>query len=511
MPSAISHLVAVKNAFNARLLLSCSLIAFSQMNFGFDSTAFQATQAMDAFAETFGVYNTTTKKWYLESTYLSLLNALPFIGFGAGLFAGSTVSARFGRRMVMFTMSVYALISVPITVLSTSKEQMLAARIINFAYLGMELSVVPIFQAEIVPPKVRGLVVATYQLCVYIGGVIMSIVCQSTAKMQGDLQWRIPLALFAFVPLVVTVLIWFIPESPRWLLMHGRHEDSLRSLRILRRGKFTDEEIETEFNSLQIILAEEHEQGNFMEIFQGPNLKRTWITVGINFFLQITGQVFTSRYGTIYIKSLGTVDPFIMTIVNQAVNLIGILFSMAFVDSVGRRPLLIFSGGLQAASLFAMGGLGTPKIITNAMKTGVVALITVFNFGFTSGLAPLSHTISAEIPTSRLRDMTYRTASAVNVLVQLVVTLVIPYLLDAPYAALGSKVGFIFGSFAICSMIFTYFCIPECKGKTLEEIDRLFIEKVPIRKFKHTKLPVEFVSKTTEEVKSEEVVQVECA
>lgn len=65
-----------------------------------------------------------------------------------------------------------------------------------------------------------------------------------------------------------------------------------------------------------------------------------------------------------------------------------------------------------------MGGLGTPKIITNAMKTGVVALITVFNFGFTSGLAPLSHTISAEIPTSRLRDMTYRTASAVNVLVQ---------------------------------------------------------------------------------------------
>lgn len=119
--------------------------------------------------------------------------------------------------------------------------------------------------------------------------------------------------------------------------MHGRHEDSLRSLRILRKGKFTDEEIETEFNSLQIILAEEHEQGNFIEIFQGPNLKRTWITVRINFFLQITGQVFTSRYGTIYIKSLGTVDPFIMTIVNQAVNLIGILFSMAFVDSIGRR------------------------------------------------------------------------------------------------------------------------------------------------------------------------------
>jgi hypothetical protein len=80
--------------------------------------------------------------------------------------------------------------------------------------------------------------------------------------------------------------------------------------------------------------------------------------------------------------------------------------------------------------------------------------------------------------------------------------------LDAPYAALGSKVGFIFGSFAICSIVFTYFCIPECKGKTLEEIDRLFLEKVPIRKFKQTKIPVEIMPKTTVEKKSKEVADV---
>lgn len=61
-----------------------------------------------------------------------------------------------------------------------------------------------------------------------------------------------------------------------------------------------------------------------------------------------------------------------------------------------------------------------------------------------------------------------------------------PYLLEAPYANLGSKVGFIFGSTAICASIFAYFCVPECRGKTLEEVDQLFLDGVPVRQFGKT-------------------------
>lgn len=72
-----------------------------------------------------------------------------------------------------------------------------------------------------------------------------------------------------------------------------------------------------------------------------------------------------------------------------------------------------------------------------------------------------------------------------NILIQFAVSFSIPYLLDAPYADLGSKVGFIFGSFACCCCVFTWFFVPECSGKTLEQIDELFLENVPIRQFKH--------------------------
>lgn len=74
-----------------------------------------------------------------------------------------------------------------------------------------------------------------------------------------------------------------------------------------------------------------------MDLFRGTNLKRTGISVGMNVFLQITGQILTARYGTVYIRQLGTVDPFVMTIVNQAVNMLGIIFSMTLVDYLGRR------------------------------------------------------------------------------------------------------------------------------------------------------------------------------
>lgn len=67
----------------------------------------------------------------------------------------------------------------------------------------------------------------------------------------------------------------------------------------------------------------------------------------------------------------------------------------------------------------------------------------------------------------------------------------IPYLLDEPYANLKAKVGFVFGSTAICAIIFGYLCIPECKGRSLEEVDKLFLERVPIRDFKRHQVIVE--------------------
>lgn len=119
-----------------------------------------------------------------------------------------------------------------------------------------------------------------------------------------------------------------------------------------------------------------------------------------------------------YIKSLNSINPFTMVTINQLCNLLAVVVSMALIDRWGRRPLLFAGGSIQIIGLFTMGGLGTPANVTPAMQKGIISCITVFGVGFSVGWAPVSHVLSAEIPSSRLRDMTYRTASAVNIFIQ---------------------------------------------------------------------------------------------
>lgn len=145
----------------------------------------------------------------------------------------------------------------------------------------------------------------------------------------------------------------------------------------------------------------------------------------------------------------------------------------------------MFTGAIiQTGALFVMGALGTPSAPSFSMRQGIVAMTTIFGFGFGLGWAPLSHVVAAEIPTQRLRDKTYALGACFNIVIQFAISFSIPYLINADYAGLGSKVGFIFGATALGAVVFTWFCIPECSGKSLEEIDELFLEGTPIRKFK---------------------------
>ncbi|KAF6834617.1 sugar transporter [Colletotrichum musicola] len=474
---------SVTQHFNKRLFASVFLIAVSQFNYGFDNQAFTSTQAMDAFERQFGDYNPVKKTWEIPTYFLSLLNSLNYIGFAAGLIIGSLTSARFGRRMTMFVMSVYALVSATIVVTATKKEQILMGRILNYVYVGFELSVVPVYQSEIVPAPVRGMVVGTYQLAIGLGGLVINSICRGTSQFQDSRAYRIPFGLFYVIPTIVICLIWFIPESPRWLLLRDRVEEAREAHYALRAGTMTPESIDLEFARIQKSLHDEPEQGRTKELFQGVNLKRTAIAIGMSFFQQATGQAFASQYGAVWVKSLGTLNPFDVTLGSSALTSGLIITCLFLTDRVGRRKILLLGSFVQASALFTMAGLGVPTPVPHSHKSGMVGMLLLFGAGFGLGWGPLTYVVVTEIPALRLRDRSQRASSLVNIFMNFLVNFTLPYLLNAPYAALQSKVGFIFGSIAVCSALFVFFCVPECKGRSLEEIDRMFHDGVPVRHF----------------------------
>ncbi|GKT63019.1 sugar transporter [Colletotrichum tofieldiae] len=461
--------------FNGPLAAAFTVIAISTFNYGFDNAGYSTTQAMDAFQRQFGEQNPTTGKWKLPTGWLALFNSLNYIGFAAGVIIGSLVSARWGRRWCMFVMSAWAVIPATIAITSSTREQIMAARILNYIYVGMELAVVPVYQSEIVPSEIRGFAVGSYQFSLMFGTLIVNSVCRGTSTLDGNASWKIPMGLFYVIPVTVMGLIFFIPEE--------RVEEAQASLKKLRANTISDTEIDEQFASLQYALKEEVEQGNYMELFKGINLRRTAIVVTMNFLQQATGQAFASTYGAIFIKDIGTVNPFTMTIINAIVNLCMVFLGLYLNDRVGRRPLLIIGAIWQFVAIVTMGSLGTVADPSFAVKTSIVAMLTVFAAGYVFAWAPLNYVVTTEIPALRLRDASQRTASMVNVLANFLVNFSIPYLLYTPGAGLGSKVGFIFAGILVFALVFTWFCIPECKGKSLEQIDRMFNEGVPLRQF----------------------------
>lgn len=170
---------------------------------------------MTPFTKQFGSYNAKKAKYQLDTYYLSLLNSLVYIGFAAGAWIGSLISAAYGRRMTIFCMSLWALVTATILVTSHNKWQLLVGRVLNYIYIGMELSSVPVYQSEVVPAPIRGLAVGSYQLSLGIGGLLINAICRGTSEIGDNRAWRIPYGLYYVIPTVVASLIWFIPEVSR--------------------------------------------------------------------------------------------------------------------------------------------------------------------------------------------------------------------------------------------------------------------------------------------------------
>ncbi|KIW18021.1 hypothetical protein PV08_02308 [Exophiala spinifera] len=456
----------------------------SSFNYGFDVQAMAAAQAMNSFDAQFGIYAKKTHKWKLQPYFLSLLNSCHAPAQIAGVYVGSVISNRYGRRMCVFVMSIYALFSSAIIFSSHTKAQILAGRTIHYCYLGMELAVVPTTLAELSPPRFRSSMVGLYWLSIKLGGLIISVIANRTSQVNTNWAWRIPFSLFFIVPTIVASLIWFLPESPRWLVLRDRHDEAAKSLRRLRKPETSDAQLMAELDELETAVAQQPHKGKFMEVFRGTHLRRTMIACMVNFFQQASGQSFSSQYGTLFVKGLGGVDPFTINMVNNAMNVIGIVICLLLSDRFGRRPMIHISGVLQVGALLTMGALGVHAHPRLSERRGIVAMLLVFSFGYSVGWAPLTYLIAAEVPSPQLREHTLRLAYTIKLVTEWTVSFTYPYLEDDQYAGLGSKLGFIYGSFAALAVICGYFFVPETRDLALEEIDWQFSNDVPTRKIR---------------------------
>lgn len=222
----------------------------------------------------------------------------------------------------------------------------------------------------------------------------------------------------------------------------------------------------------------------YLECFRKSNLRRTIVSIAPLCIQSLSGIVFAGSYATYYIQLAGysTSASFKLQIVQQVISLVGNVMSWYLVDRAGRRNLTFWGLAILTVVLWLMGGLATSG--TAGGIKGTVAMIMLYCWWYNVCIGATAYTILCEVSTSRLRVKTIAIGIASQYGLNMMWSFVLPYMFNPNEANLGAKVAFIFGGLAILSLVFLWFCLPETAGRTYEELDEMFVKKVPARKFK---------------------------
>lgn len=332
--------------------------------------------------------------------------------------------------------------------------------------------------------------------------------------MMSRLAYQIPLYVCFGVPAFLILTLPFMPESPRWLVDHGRHEEALKSLRFYRKGTFDEVAIQQELEEIKLAAEKAVRQGKawniILELFKGSNLRRTIISVGVTSANAGVGVMFILSFGTYFLKIVRpshtpfnsfmrfsfptdnilniqaqVSDPFQWTIITKVVGLVGLMCSWPVITRLGRRRLILTSCVICAVGMLVIAALYTGNHLSaDKAGIGLIVAMSVYLFGFNFGLESYAFLTSGEMPAQDLRAYTQGVAIAVSFIFAWICTFTAPYFINPTELNWGPKYGWIWFGSSVITTAFIYFMLPDVNGRSLEEIDEMFRNKVSTRGFK---------------------------
>jgi predicted anti-sigma-YlaC factor YlaD len=329
----------------------------------------------------------------------------------------------------------------------------------------------------------RGRSVTSINIMNVTAGVIGTVVVAETKKRGSRESYMIPLAVQCALPVLLFICTLPLPESPQWLVAKGRLAQARCNLGKLRGS--SEERID---NELRIIkLSEQNERElkvnvKFWDIFSKKYLQRT-LTAGSFFSLnQISGVILSTTYVTVFLTDIGmgdsfALDAFALTVIASCCTLAGTIAAPFVIDRAGRRPTALVGMGVLLVIDALAGGLAFSKDRRSGIA--IVALSLTFNFFWASSFSSLSSLMPSEMATPKLRHHTMAYTIACAQATAVISTLVVPRLTAPDAVNLGAKANLIFAGCMCCIVIFTYYFMPETKGRTFTEIDEMYDAKIP--------------------------------
>jgi len=344
------------------------------------------------------------------------------------------------------------------------------------------------YQSECAPKWIRGAVVSCYQWAITIGLLLASIVNNATQNRTNSSAWRIPVGIQFLWAAVLAGGMACLPESPRFLIKKGREEAAARALARLLSSSVDDPEVELELSEIRANLRAEQELGesSYADCFRTTHNRirfRVLTGIFIQAWQQLTGINFIFYYGTTFFQKSGINNPFLVSVATNVVNVGMTVPGIWLVDRAGRRSLLLIGAAGMVVCEYIVAIVGVTVSDTNlAGQHVLIAFVCIYIAFFAATWGPIAWVITGEIFPLAVRAKAMSMATASNWLWNFAIGYATPYLVNTGpgNAGLQVKVFFIWGSTCLGCLVFTYFCIPETKGLSLEAIDVLYQNTTPI-------------------------------
>jgi sugar porter (SP) family MFS transporter len=390
---------------------------------------------------------------------------------GAAVLAitGGSLSDRFGRRKMLLITSVVFIAGALVCAAAGSIQILILGRVIVGMGIGLASSVVPLYISEISPAKARGWQVSLFQLAITVG-ILAAYLADYAFTPSAAWRWMLGLAVVPGALLGAGML--YLPETPRFLARHG-HFDLARTVLIKIRST---QNVEKEFQEIKAASQESALRGHISDLLLPAVRPALMIGIGLAVFQQVTG-INTIIYYAPYIIRTAGINSIQGSILATAgigtVNVVMTLVSMWLIDRVGRRPLLLTGITGMIISLGALGYIFHLSEGGNFAGLSVVILM-FYVASFAISLGPIFWLLIAEIYPLKIRGLAAGIAAGTNWLANFAVSLTFLSLLKG----LGPSLTFwLYGVLAIGSWLFSYYLVPETKGRSLEEIEALWHKK----------------------------------
>lgn len=407
--------------------------------------------------------------WNLSATQHGFTMSIALIGTILGALIGGYPSDKLGRKKTLYIVAGLYLVSSILTALAVSWPVFMIFRFLGGVGVGISSIVGPIYISELASANKRGKMVGMFQF-----NIVLGIVCAYISNYfmvgLGDIAWRWMLGVMAFPSLLFIVLIYFLPESPRWLYMKFGYSEEIS--KILK--EVSAETYEQDLENIRI--ANSGTTDKSVALFQKKYATPIILAVLFAAFNQLAGINAIIYYAprVFELAGLGAESSLLSTIGIGTVNFAFTLLAINLIDKYGRRTLMIIGSiglilclGLVSLSFFALEAQST-SFLANGYVIVVLLMLFIAFFAFSQGA--VIWVFISEIFPNEVRAKGQTLGSLTHWVLAAIITFLFPIFTQQ----IGGGVTFmIFAVFMVLQLIYTLKMMPETKGRSLESMDSI--------------------------------------